>query len=241
MKTCIVMPAFNEQSGIKEFLDELSLACKRYNPDFFIVDDKSTDGMNEILVNLSQQNEHIHVVRNEKNLGHGPSTVKALWLGLESGSDVIVAVDGDGQFLGRDILKALDLLQSAECDIVEGVRRHRHDPIYRQFVSGVTRLFVFLRCGKVPKDANTPLRVYRRSALQPLLRELSIYATVPNLLISTRARNSNLDIFEFSVTSISRRGEDITSVTWKNRVSFLPSVKFLKFIAVATKTFWSRS
>jgi dolichol-phosphate mannosyltransferase len=241
MKVSIVMPAFNESSGIEGFIDELLLCCEAFDIRLYVVDDESTDGMNRVLNSLSEKNKKIHVVRNTKNLGHGPSTVKALLLGLESGSEVIVALDGDGQFLGSDVAEALRLIESKQYDVIEGVRKFRKDPLYRRFVSWVTRLFVFFRSGKIPKDANTPLRVYQRSALDFLLRELDPDVPIPNLLISYRTRRSSLQLFELPVTSISRRGEDANSVTWNSSDSFLPSSKFVKFIASATKEFWVRS
>jgi len=241
MKVCVVMPAFNESSGITDFLNDLNSEFDAFSPKFFVIDDKSTDGMQRILDDLSRKNPRIKTLRNEANLGHGPSTVKALRIGLESGSDYIVAVDGDGQFLGKEVAETFKILISAPYDVVEGVRTFRSNPTYRQFVSAVTRLLVFFRCGKFPKDANTPLRAYRRPSLEFLLSEFDDAIPVPNLLISVKVRKSKLSVCEHPVVSISRRGDDENSVSWNNKISFFPSLTFIRFSLNATKSFWKHS
>jgi len=44
MTISVVMPAFNEEEGIVEFLSELNESLSQFDPFFVVVDDLSTDG-----------------------------------------------------------------------------------------------------------------------------------------------------------------------------------------------------
>ena len=93
----VAMPAYNEAEGIPEFLHEISVAFSGLDLQFVVVDDCSADGTANVVKDLGLPG--MHALRNEVNSGHGPSTLRALQEALDLGGDIIVAVDGDGQFL----------------------------------------------------------------------------------------------------------------------------------------------
>ena len=233
------MPAYNEDSGIAEFIGELNEHLDKWQPSFFIVDDCSKDQTVVVANALAEQGITIKVVPNELNSGHGPSTVKALQLGLINEPDLVVAIDGDGQFFGSDVAKVVQLLLDSKCDIAEGVRTLRGDPIYRRFVSLTTRLLVFSRSRRFPRDANTPLRVYRPTALRRHLDALNPETMIPNLVISANSRRWKMKVQEIEVRSIPRRGLDQTSITWGKSRRQLPTRRFLKFCFGATRDFFT--
>ena len=232
------MPAYNEDSGIAEFIGELHEHLEKWQPIFFIVDDCSKDQTVVVAAARAEQGIAIKVVPNEVNSGHGPSTVRALQLGLTNESELVVAIDGDGQFLGSDVAKVVQLMLESNCDIAEGVRTQRGDPIYRQLVSLTTRLLVFSRSRRFPLDANTPLRVYRVSALRRHLDALNPDTMIPNLVISSNSRRWKMNVQEIEVRSIPRRGLDQSSITWGKSRRQLPTRRFLKFCVGATKDFF---
>ena len=238
MAISVVMPAYNEDSGIAELIGELNEHLRKWQPTFFIVDDCSKDQTVVVATALAEQGIAIKVVPNEVNYGHGPSTVKALQLGLTNEPELVVAIDGDGQFFGSDVAKVVQLLLESNCDLAEGVRTQRGDPIYRQFVSLATRLLIFLRSRRFPRDANTPLRVYRPTALRRHLDTLSPNTMIPNLVVSANSRRWKMNVLEIEVRSIPRRGLDQTSITWGKSRRQLPTRRFLKFCIGATKDFF---
>lgn len=229
------MPAFNEEEGIVEFLSELNESLSQFDPFFVVVDDLSTDGTSSAVQHASTAGINCTITTNPSNLGHGPSTLSALRLGLRSDSDYIIALDGDGQFIGADVAKIVKTIQGGDYDIVEGVRLQRGDPIYRRFVSSVTRTLVRSRAGERPTDANTPLRAYKPEILLEILEAIPADASTPNLLISAITRRRGLNFTEVGVTSIPRRGSDSSGSTWKAKTQVLPSKRFIKFCAKATR------
>lgn len=109
----MVMPAWNEAEGITSFLRELNTALVGCSPRFIVVDDCSTDGTAEVVRSLAAERIEVQAHEQPHNAGHGPSTLRALRLGLESGSAIIVATDGDGQFVGSDVRRVLTSCSSA--------------------------------------------------------------------------------------------------------------------------------
>lgn len=224
------MPAFNEAEGIGEFLRELELSLEPWDPKFFVVGDCSQDGTADAALSAGPRVE-VTIHCNRANRGHGPSTLTALRLGLASGADAILAIDGDGQFTGHDVARLARALSDSDADVVEGVRTARSDALYRRATSLVTRALVWSKCRLWPKDANTPLRAYRPYALTNLLEQVPNDAMTPNLVISTLCRRLWMRVLVVPVASRVRRGSNTQGSTWGSRRPHLPSKRFISFCA----------
>ena len=233
MTLTVVMPAWNEAEGIGGFLVELHEALSPWSPSFVVVDDCSTDGTREAVLQTTHSGVRVTVLVNEQNSGHGPSTMRALRHGLASGSDVVVAVDGDGQFTGDDVAHVVRVLHAGPAQVVEGARSDRADAAYRRLTSEATRALVWTRCRTLPADANTPLRAYRPEVLARLLQRVPPTAMTPNLIISALCRRWGVPLAEVTVTSRPRRGASAQGTTWAARRVHLPSRRFVEFCARA--------
>lgn len=235
MTIAVVMPAWNEAHVVGDFLRELDSSLRRWQPTYVVVDDCSSDDTRLRVEALIEQGLSVVLLVNASNLGHGPSTLRALRAGLMMSPDAIVAVDSDGQFLGQDVASVVETLLSRSADVVEGVRTERRDPSYRTLVSQATRVLVWTRARALPADANTPLRAYRPAVLEQLLGAIPAQASTPNLLISAECRRRGLEVVEVPVASIVRTGSVIGGTTWGNRWKTLPSRRFIVFCAKATR------
>ena len=237
-KVAIVMPAYNEESGITIFLNELYDSFSDIEVQFVVINDCSKDETEKAVRALAKSGFPVSVYTNQQNRGHGFSTLEALKYGLETKSEVVIAIDGDGQFNGADVRKVFNSLQPG-ISIVEGVRTERHDPLFRRIVSLATRILVFSRSRKWPKDANTPLRAYQKSTLEKVLTVVPADTPIPNLYISAYTRKNKIHNLEIIVESRSRIGEEVTGTTWGKGLSWLPTKRFVNFTVSATKS-WFR-
>jgi len=241
MRIAVVMPAWNEAEGICDFIEELNAAMVGWEPVFIVVDDCSTDGTAAKVLSLASSNISVTLHLNSKNAGHGPSTITALQLGLTTGVDTVVSIDGDGQFVGEDVARIVKVMMRSGVDVVEGVRTQRDDPLYRRAVSLTTRLLVGSRARTMPQDANTPLRAYRSTVLKSILAVVPEKASTPNLIISVICRRWDLSLMEVSVMSIPRRGSDPEGSTWGKAHRRFPTKRFLTFCAKAVVEWFTTS
>lgn len=215
----LAIPAYNEADGIWEFLGELDDVLVPWDGPVavHVVDDASTDDTLDRLEKLgSELSASLHVARNETNKGHGPTTMRAYRLALASGADVIVQVDGDGQFNGDDLwslLKALD----RGADVVEGVRQNRTDPWFRTVLSRILRMHLRVVFGATSQDPNCPFRAYRRESLERLIDALPAEAMVPTVYLTVLARRAGLRVDEVPVRHRVRRGASAQGSTWGRR------------------------
>ena len=225
----IVMPVYNEGGIINIFLDELERNFGKYSVDYFVVDDASLDSTREDLSRMSEIMPNLSVFRNETNLGHGPSMIKALTLGQRSGASKILSIDGDGQFYGIELLNLFEFSVTNDFDVIEGIRTNRKEPFFRKVVSLVTRLLIYSRTRKATADANTPARIYRNESLDEILGDVHVDSPIPNLHISAIVRVNNFRLGTYDLKSRQRLSDVSTGSTWGKGQKVLPNKRFLQF------------
>ena len=230
----IAIPAYNEE-GIAGFLrdiDQTFITIGR-RTSIHVVDDRSTDDTHQRVLALSGElSAALDVTTNERNMGHGPTALAAYRRALDSGADYVVQVDGDGQFEATD-LERLVLELDVGADVAVGVRRNRVDPWFRRLLTRLLRVYVRLFFGVRTRDANCPLRAYRKSALASLLDRLPEQPLVPNVYLTALAQHENLKVAPIEVEHRPRRGESVQGTMWGRRRSlFIPS-RLLRFVARA--------
>ena len=185
----VVMPIYNEQDHLMRAISRVPA----YVDTIVAVDDGSTDGTWERLSEIG----HRDIIRlhHSSNRGVGAATKTGYGYLLETGTDLIAVMDGDGQMDGRDLSGLLDRA-IAGADYVKGNRfLHRETircmPIGRyignRIFSWLTRRAAMLEIGL---DAQCGYTVIRRSALKRLdLNELYDRYGFPNEMLFAAARN----------------------------------------------------
>ena len=220
----VAIPAYNEAEGIGEFLAELDRALAPHVASLrlIVVDDASTDSTRAAVDSIrGELTAELELVENPRNLGHGPSVLIGYGRGLESGADLVLQVDGDGQFLGSDLRRLLVLLLD-EAHAVSGVRRFRQDPWFRMVMTSVLRTYVRRSFGVNARDPNCPLRGYEAPLLAGLLAELPEPCLIPNLYLTVVAARRGLALVEVDVSHRVRRGGSAQGTSWGRGRSPVP-------------------
>jgi glycosyltransferase involved in cell wall biosynthesis len=233
----ITMPCFNEEDGIGIFLAELMEHFCGIEFDILVIDDRSTDGTLRVLKSLTKEILTLKVLSNEVNLGHGRTTLRGLQYGVSNKFSFILALDGDGQFIGSEVRNAFNSFLEKDVEILEGVRRYRTDPFFRVPVTFLVRLLVLAKSGKLPMDGNTPFRIYKSSALSQVLSKIPPMSSVPNIHISIFTRVLGYRYLQIPVRSIERRGLGGSGSTWGKSKKILPNKKFIDFCLKSAREF----
>jgi len=236
----IAIPAFNEAEGIAEFLAEIDAALRDHSDrvTIVVVDDCSTDGTPDAVDKVSASLAATVIVDvNETNSGHGPTALAAYRRALDTGAEYVVGVDGDGQFLGSDVRRVLVLLEDGG-DGVCGVRRFRYDPWFRMLMTRLLRVYISRVFGVPTRDANCPLRGYRASLLDELLRWIPDGSLVPNVHLAILAARRGATLIEVDVNHRVRRGASTTGTMFASGRSVGVMKRLIVFSWKAIRESW---
>jgi len=114
-----MIPAYNEANTIGKVIEGIprDIAGVR-ELEVLVVDDGSEDKTVEVAKEAGAD----HIVSHLKNRGVGMSFRSGMDKALELGADIIVNMDGDGQFDPQDIKKLVAPIVNGEADFVTGTR-----------------------------------------------------------------------------------------------------------------------
>ena len=214
----IAMPLYNEADGIAETLTDLDSEFHKagLRSTFFIQNDCSTDSS---LAEIERLRGLLHglvlVETNLRNLRHGPTTRRAYQRAIESGSDVVVQLDSDGQFDAADVAAMVNLLlKDSGLALLIGSRKHRTDPWYRKLVTRSLQIVLAIRFGVFSADPNSPIRVARTNALRQGLNTLPEDVLTPNVLLTVYFHRSGHRVEYVPATHRIRRGTTSIGTMW---------------------------
>lgn len=183
MKSTIIIPVFNEEKNILDLLNKIP---NEY--DVIVVDDGSTDKTYEIIKKAKHRCIHL-----DENKGKGFACMTGA---MESKTENIVFIDGDGQHDPREISKLIEELK--ENDIVIGKRSMERIPIHRNISNRFARKVISIACRKDIKDALCGLRAVKKSSLLKLKLEKNGYEFESEMLI--KASRKGMKIKEVPVS-----------------------------------------
>jgi glycosyltransferase involved in cell wall biosynthesis len=190
------LPVYNEAANLTGVLAGVLTYCK----DVLVVDDGSTDGTSAIL----NARDDIYLISHQGNLGYGAALRSAFSFAIESGYDVLVTIDCDGQHQPQLIPRFVELTESA--DIVSGSRYLRRfpgdsdPPEQRKRINKIITEEINRRTGLNITDAFCGFKAYRTSALAKMTITESGYA-MP-LELWAEAHRLGLKIAEAAVPMI---------------------------------------
>lgn len=229
----LVLPAYNEEGGIRQAVDEACAALAELTDayEIIVVDDGSCDGTAAIVAELASQRRQVRLLRHTNNRGYGA----ALSSGFAAARYERVAfTDADCQFHLPDLGRLLPL--SDRYPLVIGWRQQRQDSWRRCFLSRGYNLLTRALLGTRVRDCDCALKVFRREALPELLPETNTFFVNAEML--TKARQHGLQVAEVGVRHRPRlRGQSKVSLRevprilatllpfWWSRVMFAGDIR----------------
>jgi dolichol-phosphate mannosyltransferase len=203
----LVIPAYNEEAGVRQAVVEADEALARLVDDYeiLVVDDGSRDATAAIVTEEAAARPHVRLLRHETNCGYGA----ALRTGFEAARfDLVAFTDADCQFYLADLDRLLPLTDRVP--IAAGWREARQDSWLRCFVSRGYNLLTRTLLGTCVRDCDCALKVFHREALAAILPETKGFFVNTEML--TRARQLGLEVVEAGVRHRPRlRGKSTVS------------------------------
>jgi dolichol-phosphate mannosyltransferase len=190
----LIIPAYNEEAGIRQAISEANDALAGLAEDYeiLIVDDGSRDGTSAAVAEMAGDRPWVRLLRHPANRGYGA----ALRTGFEAAQFNLVAfTDADCQFHLDDLASLLPL--TAHYPLVVGRRIHRQDKWLRRFMSWGYNTLVRLLLGTRVRDCDCALKVFRKEVLADLLPRSAGFFVNTEML--TRARRLGYAVAEVGV------------------------------------------
>jgi len=194
----VIVPIYNERGNILLLYEKLSIELPSLGRDFEVifVDDGSSDGSDQCLLEVTRRDKHFKVVSLCRNFGQ----TAAMMAGIDfAQGDIIVPMDGDLQNDPADIRRLIDKLAEG-FDVVSGWRKDRQDAaLKRNLPSRIANRLISWISGVHLRDYACSLKAYRRDVIKgvklygEMHRFIPIYASwfgarVTEIPVTHRAR-----------------------------------------------------
>jgi glycosyltransferase involved in cell wall biosynthesis len=169
MKIVVSIPALNEEAAIGKVVSAIPRDVADI-VEIVVVDDGSTDNTSKI----AKENGANVVIKHRKNKGLGKTFRDGINQALKMGADIIVTIDGDGQFNPNDISTLIKPIVDGEADMVSCSRFKEKSleprmSSVKKFGNKFFAKMVSIILGKKYYDTQCGFRAYSRKAAMSLI------------------------------------------------------------------------
>lgn len=222
MKTCVVIPTYNEAERISRIIEEI----KKQDLAVLVVDDGSSDNTSQLA-----ENSGAIVLKHSSNQGKGASLLKGFDYGLKNDFDAVITMDGDGQHLPEDIPYFIRLAKYSESAIFIGNRmqKTKNMPRLRLLTNKFMSWVVSCLAGQRIPDTQCGFRLIKRDVLKKVRLLTLKYETESEILI----KSSRLG---FKIESI-----PIKTIYSGEKSQINPFVDTMRFFRFIIKDLWKIS
>lgn len=159
-KFSIIIPAYNEEAGIKNVIDKIKQCLKNRNYQYEIiaVNDNSKDETASILKSYPD----IQTIHHQNNKGYGAS----LKTGISNAKhDWILIIDADDTYPAEAIPDLIEIAKQNKHQLIIGSRNKNNNaiPIERKHAKMFLNKFASYLTGKKVHDINSGLRLFRKN------------------------------------------------------------------------------
>jgi glycosyltransferase involved in cell wall biosynthesis len=179
----VVIPLHNEAGTVRGFLEGLYFQCLNNLNDYelILVEDGSTDGTREILLESKDKYPHMRLVLADHKLGYGPATTHGIQVATK---EWVLLMDGDGQIEPADMWVLIN--SSEEYDIVLAEKFPRCDPVFRIFISRLFDVLTDFVLGVFIRDINFGFRIMRNAVARKIVSDCGKLGNIFNAEVAIR-------------------------------------------------------
>ncbi len=165
MNVSVVIPVFNEIESLPELKSELIDNLKAYqNWEVIFIDDGSSDGSTEWLIDLVTNHENFKLIQFYRNYGKSAALNEGFKLAY---GDYVITMDADLQDDPAEIVNLIEKLKKG-WDLVSGWKKNRLDPLNKRIPSKIFNFFTRLLTGVKIHDFNCGLKGYKKSVIKSI-------------------------------------------------------------------------
>lgn len=189
----VCIPAYNEERNIAKIVQQ----CLIHSDKVVVCDDGSDD-----MTSLEAEKAGAIVLRHTKNQGKGAALKTLFNFSKELHPDIMVTIDGDGQFLPEEIDKLIKPITDDNYDVVIGYRfdNATEMPSYRKAGNKILDRITNMVSNLPFRDTQSGFRAYSRKAINLIEFTTDGFGADSEILID--ASKKGLKISEVKVNVI---------------------------------------
>lgn len=166
MKLSIVIPLLNEEDSLNELYQRIVLVCEKHDISYEIwfVDDGSTDGSWNKIVEFSKINNHVRAIKFLKNYGKSQALSSAF---EKVNGDIVITMDADLQDFPEQIPDLIHMIEIENFDLVSGWKKYRFDnKLTKNLPSKLFNILARKISGIPLHDFNCGLKAYKKKVVK---------------------------------------------------------------------------
>jgi glycosyltransferase involved in cell wall biosynthesis len=194
----VVVPCFNEKATILGLLEKVIAAP--FEKEILVIDDGSTDGTRDLLLNEATRLPTVRVILQEKNQGKGAALRRGF---LAAKGDIVIVQDADLEYDPREIPKVVAPILEGDADVVYGSRfmGGTHRVLYYWHSVGNHALTTLsnMVTNLNLTDMETCYKAFRREIIQSITIEEDRFGFEPEITVKL-SRKENIRIYEVPIS-----------------------------------------
>ena len=210
----VVIPCYNERNNIESLVDRV-LKAPVPNKEIIIVNDKSTDGTDEILEEKIKPLVS-KIIYHEQNGGKG----RALKTGFaEATGDFVIIQDADHEYDPQEYPKVLQPLLDGETDVVYGSRflnskakGYKANQLANKFLTMLSNVFTHQHL----TDMETCYKCFKRDVIQSIDIQEHRFGFEPE--ITAKITDLGIKIKEVPISYAPRTNEEGKKIGFKDGI-----------------------
>jgi len=231
-KTVIVVPTYNEIGNIFQIYEKIFKVVGDLN--LLIVDDNSPDGTGAAADELAKKDDRVSVLHRKGKLGLGSAYIDGMKLAVDSGFDLVVAMDADLSHDPANLPRMLELTK--EYDLVIGSRYVKDGGMVnwgvgRFFISRLANFFCKWVLAIKQEDCSGGYKCYRADLLKKIgMDSFFSYGYSFQVEILYRALRKRAKVIEFPIIFVNRH-EGESKLSARELIQFGWTVLKLRWLA----------
>jgi len=186
MKTAVLIPAYNEEKGIVQLIEEII----KFVPDVIVVDDGSVDATADAVAGTGA-----FLLKRPKNQGKGAALKTGFDYILSKDFDSVLIMDADGQHAPADIPLFFEKFRRTNADLIVGNRMEKitNMPLIRRLTNkSMSFILSFITRQRIP-DSQCGYRLIKRKVLEAVSLDSSKYEIESELLLEASKTGFKID------------------------------------------------